>query len=211
MRLDSSRIRTRASCSGTTDTTGVVEIEARAGEAASGVLVNVTIEQPQGTIQTLSGSFTVKQADFSELASGSDYALVGETATHPRNHFGTDALITTIQQLAPAARSATKTLLYPNGLCLAVDDMSLETGGVFDTKTVGTEPHCTHRRGVDVDIRGFADCATGQVVAGVEGKSKVEQFVLRISGKEILNQLVRGKGLPLTPANEDVLHYRVSQ
>lgn len=198
--------------SGITDTSGVVEVEARAGEAASGVLVNVTIEQPQGTVQTLTGSFAVKQADFSELtpSGSSGFTLAGQTGIHPKNHFGTSALISAIDQLGTAAKQGTTSILLPNGLCLAVDDMSLKHGAVFDLSANGTEPHCTHRRGIDVDIRGFSDCSTGEVKAGVQGKTKVEQFVLGDSGKVLLNKWIKGKQLPLTPANEQTLHYRVS-
>lgn len=205
--------------SGTTDASGVVEIEARGGEAASGIIVNATVEQPQGTMQALTGAFVVKQADFAELptpSGSSSYTLAGITGIHPKNHFGTSSLISAIDQLATATKQGTKRLLLPDGLCLAVDDMSLEHGAVFDIDhlkgATGTEPHCTHRRGVDFDVLGFADCGntTGAVRAGVQGKSKVEQLVLRESGKVLLNKLIKGKQLPLTPANEQTLHYRVS-
>ena len=115
-------------------------------------------------------TLTVRVPGLIELTPGEYYELVGApdnhsgtndpcrpifdppTSLHYHNHFGTQALITVIQNIAVAYDS-----LHP-GIRLRINDMSLEYGGLFDcgSRTVPPNtwrpPHNSHRLGRNADI-----------------------------------------------------------
>lgn len=99
---------------------------------------------------------------FVELGAGPNYELVGAPGNHAGtndpcranppasqhndNHFGRQALITAIQDIATAYDS-----LNP-GIRLRINDMSLESGGLFDINNNWRTPHRSHRLGSSADI-----------------------------------------------------------
>jgi hypothetical protein len=68
------------------------------------------------------------------------------TSLHYGNHFGTNGMLTAIRNVAVAYDS-----LHP-GIRLRVNDISLEFGGLFDTRNNWQTPHNEHRVGEDADI-----------------------------------------------------------
>lgn len=82
-----------------------------------------------------------------ELGPGADYDLIGQTTSHPENHYGTASLIASLRGLAQAYAIA-----FP-GHRLGYNDMSLQFGGLFDIGAGWSPPHRSHRLGTDVDLR----------------------------------------------------------
>lgn len=81
------------------------------------------------------------------LGAGANYQLVGQTATHPDNHYGTGTMNATLVNLANSYAQA-----FP-GQTVAYNDMSLVTGGLFDINAGWSKPHASHRLGNDADFR----------------------------------------------------------
>jgi murein endopeptidase len=54
------------------------------------------------------------------------------------------------------------------GIRLGINDMSLPQGGVFDIAGAWSEPHCSHKHGLDADIEQARFNAADQVVATVK-------------------------------------------
>jgi hypothetical protein len=115
---------------------------------ASGV-VRVTGSGFHPTYGFFSGDFTIGilVPGLSELGPGVNYDLVGQTATHPSNHFGSASLLASLTSLAQTYAAA-----YP-GQRLGYNDMSLPYGGLFDINANWSTPHVSHRLGTDVDLR----------------------------------------------------------
>src|SRR5260370_23975273 len=93
----------------------------------SGIVdVNLTGTAPDGT-PLVPTTFTIGvQIDgLVSLGAGANYVLVGQTATHPDNHYGTGTMNATLVNLADSYAAA-----FP-GQSLAYNDMSLVTGGLF--------------------------------------------------------------------------------
>ena len=97
----------------------------------------------------------IRVSGLQELGPGTDYDLIGQTTSHPQNHYGTASLIASLRSLAQAYAGA-----FP-GQRLAYNDISLQFGGLFDVgkdKVSGAlipwrTPHRSHRLGTDVDLR----------------------------------------------------------
>lgn len=81
-----------------------------------------------------------------ELPAGEDYLLVGATATHSTNHFGTATMNGSLVGLAASYVDA-----FP-GEKLSYNDMSLFQGGLFDIGGNWSPPHVSHRFGDDIDV-----------------------------------------------------------
>jgi hypothetical protein len=75
-----------------------------------------------------------------------NYVFVGETDVHPENHHATATMAAAVRELADSLK------LF-SGSVLALNDQSLPSGGLFDLNEDWSVPHCSHRRGIDVDIR----------------------------------------------------------
>ncbi|MGB9601025.1 MAG: hypothetical protein ACPL7I_10770 [Myxococcota bacterium] len=73
------------------------------------------------------------------------YSLVGETDSHPVNHYGNPEFIDAIQKIARKYKEYYKQRLR-------INDISLEYGGLFDIYNNWMPPHKTHRQGKNVDI-----------------------------------------------------------
>lgn len=112
-------------------------------------VVRITGSGFHPTYGFFSGTFTIgiMVPGLQELGAGSNYDLVGQTATHPSNHFGTAGLLASLGSLAQTYSTA-----YP-GQRLGYNDMSLPFGGLFDISANWGTPHKSHRLGTDVDLR----------------------------------------------------------
>ena len=115
--------------SGTIEITGVGTSPSYPGETFRGVL---TINVGLGGLVS--------------LPSGSEYTLIGQTATHTDNHYGKPRMISSLQSVALAFFQAT-------GNVLEINDMSLVSGGLFDYQANWSRPHASHRFGLDADMR----------------------------------------------------------
>lgn len=95
-----------------------------------------------------------------ELSPNSNYQLVGETADHPSNHFGTGNVVLAIPLIMQQFKSQT-------GLTGAINDMSVGWGGTFDLGPSYATSNCPvsaaqywtnscvhaeHRTGTNVDV-----------------------------------------------------------
>lgn len=88
----------------------------------------------------------VKVDQLMSLPSSNMILLVGATAGHPDNHYGTANFIRALQMLA-------STFYSEFGKPIAVNDMSLAWGGLFDINSDWSRPHATHNIGRHADIR----------------------------------------------------------
>jgi hypothetical protein len=90
-----------------------------------------------------------------ELGAGTNYTLVGATATHPDNHFGT----LTANNNLPLIANDYKAQFYPTAPIpdaekLRYNDMSLINGGKFEISGnwSATASHQEHRVGINIDL-----------------------------------------------------------
>lgn len=90
----------------------------------------------------------VKTSGLSSLAAGTDYELVGQTATHPENHYGVSGTIGNLQTIATQYRQE-----FPNDSLLLYNDISLVWGGLFDIGNDWAPPHSSHRFGYQADVQ----------------------------------------------------------
>jgi len=138
---------------GNTGTTGFV-FPFTASEISGGHKITATCTDrtcPQEGPDTV----RVMVSGLQELGPGTDYELIGQTASHTQNHYSTASLIASLRILANAYAKA-----FP-GDRLAYNDISLQFGGLFDVgkdKVSGAlipwrTPHVTHRLGTEVDLR----------------------------------------------------------
>ncbi len=122
--------------------------------------VTYTAPEPAGVVRIsgsgyhplygfFSGAFTIgiMVAGLQELTASGDYDLVGQTTTHPQNHYATGGMLGSLRTLAHAY-----TTTYP-GQRLAYNDISPPFGGLFDINANWGTPHISHRFGTDVDLR----------------------------------------------------------
>lgn len=79
------------------------------------------------------------------MPADSTYTLIGQTVTHPSNHYATPAMRTALQKLALNFYQATS-------LTIGLNDVSVIKGGLFDYQATWVPPHSSHRLGVDADI-----------------------------------------------------------
>lgn len=95
-------------------------------------------------------SFTTKVPNLEQLMAGPAYDLVGSTSTHSSNHWGTHSFVTKLQQAATLYTLQFSGMPDPK---LAINDLALETGGLFDVRGNWAPPHREHRIGVVGDLR----------------------------------------------------------
>ncbi len=97
---------------------------------------------------TASATIDLKITGLEELTDGEHYDLVGETAQHRRNHYGTSNTIQKLRMLADSAFADSSWVLQYN-------DLSLVNGGSFDSSPSNhpwDTPHQLHREGIHVDM-----------------------------------------------------------
>ncbi len=111
--------------------------------------------------------------------------LIGETVTHPKNHYLTGGATLKLIALASYYHA-----MFPNDPPLQLNDASLERGGLFDLypdKPAWQSPHFEHRRGVVIDIQ-----ANGAANAIPERNFEAFKLLMRRLGMgwdpELLNQ-----------------------
>jgi hypothetical protein len=115
----------------------------------SGIIdVTVTGTDPNGNaLLPLTFTIGVQIGGLVSLPPGANYSLVGQTANHGDNHYGTATMNATLVNLANSYVA-----VFPNNP-LAYNDMSLVTGGLFDINGTWSKPHVSHRMGNDADLR----------------------------------------------------------
>lgn len=89
----------------------------------------------------------VRHKGLASLPPSSDYLLIGQTATHPDNHYANAAMNSFVTRLAREWKAR-----LANEPILQINDISLEHGGHFDYKANWSGPHKQHIFGNDVDI-----------------------------------------------------------
>jgi hypothetical protein len=84
------------------------------------------------------------------LQPAEQYNLVGATATHPDNHYGTPSFVAKLAALATLYYMKYQSQLSNK---LEYNDISLVTGGLFDIKNNWRSDHIEHRVGISADMR----------------------------------------------------------
>jgi hypothetical protein len=138
---------TLAATSGTTNELGAFQTIYTAPIFGGDVIISGTVggipaEQSVEVIIAVSG--------LSELGASADYSLVGQTTTHPSNHWGTATAITNLPLIASDYLAQ-----FPGADILHYNDMSLIWGGKFDfdgSNWCSTCAHDEHRMGINCDV-----------------------------------------------------------
>ena len=162
------------------------------------------------------GSLRIGQPDLLELTPNVTLFLGGQTATHPENHFGTPRTRAAIEGFGFLVQQATTGGVLPGGLCLNVNDMSLDGGGIFDlgNQFAISGGHCAHRRGNDFDSFGLHECLSGHLFGANVQPSAIVRSSLNLPSGLTIRQLIlqmaqRLPGFGLVPADEGPVHFRV--
>ncbi len=95
-------------------------------------------------------SFTTMVPGLQNLGGDLTYDLIGATSTHTSNHWATSSFADKLRSLANLYFLKYDGLTQPK---LAINDLSLEQGGLFDIKANWATPHREHRIGVVGDLR----------------------------------------------------------
>lgn len=95
-------------------------------------------------------SFTTQVPNLENLGAGTNYALIGSRTEHISNHWGTSSFLAKLRKVADVYYMQYKELSNPK---LEINDISLETGGVFDLNQNWIPSHKEHRIGVVGDLR----------------------------------------------------------
>ena len=170
-------VSTVTPAAGNTGTTGLPVIlkTTRVGQI-EGVVVCADL----CTVTAVSVGYT----DLTELTGGANWVLIGATTIHPNNHWGTSTTITGIKNVAAQYRSEYAT--YP---VIAINDIALPIGGIFDLNANWAPPHASHSRGTAVDIRGNGRPNSVPRVAAVQ-----QRFMAICKEKGAVQALHEGKG-----------------
>ena len=84
------------------------------------------------------------------------YKRIGATAAHPENHYGSDATIAALTDLAAAWKKG-----HPSAPLLEIGNISLPWGGAFDVKNDWKADNMHHAYGIAADI-GKGGLTTGE-------------------------------------------------
>lgn len=95
-------------------------------------------------------SFTTQVPNLQRLDADQTFKLIGSTATHSSNHWGTTSFLAKLREAASMYFLKYEGL--PEGQ-LAINDLSLEFGGLFDIGANWKPAHREHRIGVVGDLR----------------------------------------------------------
>jgi hypothetical protein len=132
----------------------IVPSAGNTGTTGLPVLINTTrVGQIEGAIVcadfcTITDYYSA-YSDLVQLLEGSNWILIGATTAHPVNHLGTPAAITGIQSVAAQYRTE-----FPDQPVIAINDIGLPLGGIFDLNSNWNTPHGSHGRGRAADVRG---------------------------------------------------------
>ena len=138
---------------GNTGATGLgLQITYTAPDVSGVVLSLVDCSTPSGStcLPNQYYVFTTSVPGLASVGSSSMYALVGATASHSSNHFATPSFASKLQNVANAYFIQFGSTASPT---IAINDISLSDGGLFDLGAGWTTPHAEHRIGVTGDIR----------------------------------------------------------
>lgn len=134
---------------GNTGSNAALTVTYTAPEASGVIRVSGTGYHP--LYGPFSGSFTIGVwvPNLARLVPSptNNFDLIGQTTSHPDNHWGTASLLGSLVRLANTYANN-----YP-GSRLAYNDISLQYGGLFDIGAGWGTPHRSHRLGTDVDLR----------------------------------------------------------
>ena len=181
---------------GLTDDSGKIQVRFIAGEAALTFSVAGSVVSSSGDVPAAPVTFQVQDLSTAYTASGLT-PLVGQTLTHPNNHYeapGLDAAIAGLQTKWRATALGT--------LCgdFGINDISLEHGGIFDTSGDFLTPHALHRRGVEFDVSLPPRCNSGLPVPPFTGET------LRSLARKQLKRVGQASNLAFFP--EETIHFR---
>ena len=126
-----------------TDDNGRCRVTYTAPEAAGTIRITAEVDGARSDPQTV----TVRLEGLVPLPAYPGLELIGETDTHPFNHYGTPRTVGALFRVGEMW-----SLIYPNNR-VGINDMSLEWGGLFDFRSTWAPPHQLHRRGENVDVR----------------------------------------------------------
>jgi hypothetical protein len=90
------------------------------------------------------------------------YSLIGETTTHPKNHYLKQNNVYKALIIASIYRN-----MHPGSPILRYNDGSIQWGGRFDVSPVNhpwLAPHVTHRNGEDLDVRANPEVNPGTAI-----------------------------------------------
>ncbi len=132
--------------SGVTDLAGSFSTQYAAPEVAG--IVKILASSPRSSSKD-SAIVTVKVEGLLPFNGLGNLALKGETTEHPGNHYLASQSV--IDDLINAASSFALAKWNATGV-MRLNDMSLESGGLFDINNDWTKPHNLHRVGKSVDI-----------------------------------------------------------
>jgi hypothetical protein len=124
------------------------------GEACGMVTEKVTVYSG-GQTGSATGQARVIIPGLVGLSSAPCIKLIGSTADHPINHFGTTDTNSKILALANEYYGKEKKPLY-------INDMSLIWGGLFDISGTYSPPHHEHTNGTSVDIAATKNALTNE-------------------------------------------------
>jgi len=102
--------------------------------------------------------------------------LIGQTSSHPENHYGTENTLWTLLDLAMGYFET------ENGT-VRINDISLIWGGLFDIKANWASPHRSHRIGKNVDVDDIS--AEGKVITERSLRKVIRDLRLNVT---ILNE-----------------------
>jgi len=86
--------------------------------------------------------------DLVSIPPSASYGFVGDTVSHPDNHYLSSEMIIKVTSLAGVYNS-----IFPSDPILQFNDASLERGGLFDINQNWSPSHYEHRKGTVIDIR----------------------------------------------------------
>ena len=128
--------------------------------------------------------YVVRYGPFTSLLPGSDWVLIGATDSHPLNHYGRYSTIGAIKAVASQYHAE-----YPDYDVIAINDISLPLGGIFDLNRNWRGPHYQHSRGKAVDIHGNERPNSVPRIASVQARL---MQICRIHGASIVLHESRG-------------------
>jgi hypothetical protein len=126
-----------------TDDNGRCRVTYTAPEAAGLIRITAEGDGARSDPQTV----TVRLEGLVPLPAYPGLELIGETDTHPFNHYGTPRTVGALFRVGEMWSQ-----IYPNDR-VGINDMSLEWGGLFDFRSTWASPHDYHRTGENVDVR----------------------------------------------------------
>ncbi len=131
---------------GTTNSQGSFQTTYTAAIFAGEVKISATVDNSPSANSIL---MDVAVESLNELGAAADYALIGQTTSHPSNHFGTQTAVTNLPLIASDYITQ-----FPGANILQYNDMSLVFGGKFDLDNdwCSSCDHSEHRIGINCDV-----------------------------------------------------------